>query len=137
MLARGARKRGNREERPSPVHRARKRVGFLSEERRPDRIRTRNKTKELLVNNRAAIPERASLRRSAPSDPKAGKGIIGSRSSAESAPFNQAAHLPEGRKALRLVQPRLDLRRGRVTDWESRASVVATLRCPRRCDWRF
>jgi hypothetical protein len=113
------------------------RAGFLSEERKSGRTKARGKTKELLVNNRAAIPERASLHRAAPSDPKAGEGLIGSRSSAESAPCNQAAHLPEGRKAWRLVQPRLDLRRGRVTDWESRASVEATLRCPRRCDRRF
>jgi hypothetical protein len=81
-----------------PACRAMERACFLSEERKPDRTRARGKTIELMVNNRAAIPERASLRRSAKSSPKEGDGLIGSRSSAESAPLNQAAHLPEGRR---------------------------------------
>jgi hypothetical protein len=89
-------------------------ASFLSEEGKPDRIRARGKTEELMVNDRAAIPERASLRRSAKSSPKEGDGLIGSRSSAESASLNQAAHLPEGRFTIRLIQPRLDLRKGRA-----------------------
>lgn len=79
-------------------------ASLLSEERRPDRIRARGKTKELLVNDRAANLDRASLHRSARTSPEGGKGIGGGRSSAESVPHNQAAHLPEGRRASRLVR---------------------------------
>jgi hypothetical protein len=74
-----------------------------------------------MVNDRAAIPDRASLRRSAKSSPKEGDGLIGSRSSAESASLNPAAHLPEGRSTIRLVQPRLDLRRGQATGYQEAA----------------
>jgi hypothetical protein len=89
------------------------RAGPPSEERGSDGFRERGKTKELLVNDRAANLDRASLRRSAKASPEGGKGVSGDRSSAESAPGNPKARLPEGRRASRLVQPRLDLRGGR------------------------
>lgn len=115
------RNRGNRE----GVFRLRLETGSepanLSEERKPGRAHARGKTEELMVNNRAAIPDRASLRRCAKSSPQAGNGIIGSRSSAESASLNRVAPLPEGRAAVRLVQPRLDLQRGQVMGYQKAA----------------
>jgi hypothetical protein len=86
-----------------------------------DRPRARGKTIELMVYDRAAIPERASLRRSAKSSPKAGNGFIGSRSSAESASLDQTTHLPEERLAIWQVQPWLDLRRGQVRGYQDAA----------------
>lgn len=93
----------------------RERAGPLSEESGSDGLRVRGKAKELLVNDRAANPDRASLHRFTKASPKGGEGIGGDRSSAESAPFNLVALLPEGRRAARLVHPTLDLRRGRGT----------------------
>jgi len=90
------------------------RADLPSEEGKPDGPRARGETEELLVNDRAANSERASLRRSANASPKGGEVISGSRSSAESAPRNQEAHLPEGRGASWLVQPGLDLRGGQA-----------------------
>lgn len=88
---------------------------LLSEERKRGRTRARGKTKELMVNNRAAIPERASLRLSAKYSPEGGDGLSGGRSSAESTSLDQTTPLPEGRCTFRSVQPRLDLLGGRAT----------------------
>jgi hypothetical protein len=130
-------RRGNWEGRPLPAWRAVGRAGLRSEEQRSGRTRARGKTKELLVNNRAAI--RIGPRCVAPPKPprreEKASATTGHRQSRLPATRRLLSPKEEGPRA-GPVQSRPPKRPGHGQD-ESRASLESDPLGLRRRDWRF